>query len=186
MARAAAFIDRDGVINADHGYVSRWQDFRILPGVEQALVKLQALDMALVIITNQSGIGRGYYDETAFHRLMQRFAQHLEQYNVQLAGVYFCPHHPDRAAGEYLQACDCRKPAPGMITRACEELELEPAQSIMVGDKPSDVEAGRRAGVARCYQLTSEAPVTGAIAVSSLLDAAEQEAMFRQAAIDAQ
>ncbi len=176
QGRPAAFIDRDGVINRDHGYVSRWEDFEFIPGVEAAMARLQQLGFAIVVVTNQSGIGRGYYDEAAFKALTAQMTDTLGARGVDVTGVYFCPHHPTKALGDYLKDCDCRKPAPGLLLRAAHDHQLALDQSIMIGDKLSDIEAGRAAGVARCYQVTDGASHGCAIRVASLAEAADQEA----------
>lgn len=173
--RPAAFIDRDGVINQDHGYVSRWEDFEFMPGAEGAMASLQRLGFAIVVVTNQSGIGRGFYDEASFERLTQQMTDWLRVKGVDVTGVYFCPHHPSNARGDYLRDCDCRKPAPGMLLRAAQDHQLAIDQSIMVGDKPSDIDAGNAAGVARCYQVTDAAPHRLARQVGSLADVAALE-----------
>lgn len=148
MSRPAAFLDRDGVINEDRGYVHRSQDLVLLPGVIDGLVQLQALGFALVVITNQSGIGRGYFNQSDFEALTDDLRTRLAGAGIGLDGVYHCPHLPDAA-------CDCRKPAPGLIRRASADLDLEVTTSILIGDKPSDIAAGRAAGVARCFLVRS-------------------------------
>lgn len=152
MSRPAAFLDRDGVINEDRGYVHHSEEFVLLPGAVDGLRRLQALGYALVVITNQSGIGRGYFDEAAYQALTADLQGRLAREGVTLAGVYHCPHL-DTAE------CDCRKPAPGLIRRAVAELDLDVAASVLVGDKPSDVAAGRAAGVGRCYLVRSGQPL---------------------------
>lgn len=146
--RPAAFLDRDGVLNEDRGYLHRPEDFVILPGVEAALARLQRLGYALVVVTNQSGIGRGYYDEAALATLHDILRARLAAAGVTLTAIYHCPHIP-------ADDCDCRKPAPGMIHRAVAEHDLDPAASILVGDKAADLQAGRAAGVGRCFLVRS-------------------------------
>jgi len=160
VSRPAIFLDRDGVINADHGYVYQWSDFEILPGVEQALAALQAMGYALVIVTNQSGIGRGLYNESDVESLHNALREHLAKHNIELSGIYFCPHHPSAAKGAYLQDCTCRKPAPGLLLAAGEELNIDFSRSVMVGDKSSDMEAGRRAGLSRLFWVNDQASDT--------------------------
>ncbi|MEE4203692.1 MAG: D-glycero-beta-D-manno-heptose 1,7-bisphosphate 7-phosphatase [Halieaceae bacterium] len=173
--RPAAFIDRDGVINRDHGYVSDWDAFEFLPGVVEGLRTLQSLGFQLIVVTNQSGIGRGYYDEEAFQSLSAQMSAWFAERGVEITGVYFCPHHPVDAVAGYRGACQCRKPEPGMLLRAASEHALALNRSIMIGDKPSDIEAGKRAGVARCYQVTDGAAHADATPVDSLLNAASIE-----------
>ncbi len=149
--RPAAFIDRDGVLNEDHGYVYRVEDFHWLPDAVRALQKLQQAGYALVVVTNQSGIARGLYTPADVDTLHAHMRAQLQQHGVTLAGVYACPHHPDAVLPAYRRACDCRKPQPGMILQAARELGLDVAASCLFGDKPSDIEAGRSAGVGRSW-----------------------------------
>jgi D-glycero-D-manno-heptose 1,7-bisphosphate phosphatase len=153
--RAAAFVDRDGVINEERDYVWRLQDFHLLPGAVAGLRRLQAAGYALVVVTNQAGIGRGLYTEADFQALSAHMRNHLAAEGVVLDGIYHCPHHPTAGQGDYRRACDCRKPRPGMLLQAAAELGLDPARSVLVGDKLSDIQAGRAAGLARCVLVTS-------------------------------
>ena len=149
----AVFLDRDGVINVDRGYVSRWSEFEFLPGAVSGLAALQELGYRLVIVTNQSGIGRGYYSEGDFALLSTQLIDHLKDAGVSLTAIYHCPHHPTEAVGALRTVCDCRKPAPGMILRAARELNLALPDSVLVGDKSSDILAGRAAGVGRLFRV---------------------------------
>ncbi|HEY9025785.1 MAG TPA: D-glycero-beta-D-manno-heptose 1,7-bisphosphate 7-phosphatase [Burkholderiaceae bacterium] len=146
--RPAAFIDRDGVINAELHYVHRIEDFHILPGVFDGLRTLARAGFALVVVTNQAGIARGLYDEAAFERLTDHMQARMAAEGIALEAVYHCPHHPAGSVAAYAVECDCRKPAPGMLLRAAREHHLDLARSVMIGDKPSDTQAGRAAGVA--------------------------------------
>ena len=155
---SAVFLDRDGVINVDHGYVSTWEQFEFLPGAPEALRELQDAGYLLIIVSNQSGIGRGYYSERDLDTLNQAIAEHLDStLGVTLSGFYHCPHHPTEAEGEFRQQCDCRKPAPGMIQQAVLDYGIDVKTSLLVGDKDSDIEAGRAAGVARLFKVVDSA-----------------------------
>ncbi|MGD2008029.1 MAG: HAD family hydrolase [Cellvibrionales bacterium] len=166
---AAVFLDRDGVINEDRGYVSQWSEFKLLPGVHDGLKGLQALGFRLIIVTNQSGIGRGYYTEGDFAKLTTQMIDHFADHDIHFTAVYHCPHHPTEALGGYRQQCRCRKPAPGMIERAIGDWALDPTRCALVGDKLSDVAAGRSAGLSRLFQVTSGEACEGATGVPDLL-----------------
>ena len=145
--RPAAFIDRDGVINAELDYVYRIEDFHLLPGAVDGLRRLAALGYALVVVTNQAGIAKGRYTEEDYARLTAHMRELLHGQGVDFAGVYHCPHHPGGIVARYAVACTCRKPAPGMLLQAAAELGLDLGRSVLVGDKISDTQAGRAAGV---------------------------------------
>jgi D-glycero-D-manno-heptose 1,7-bisphosphate phosphatase len=147
MTRRAAFLDRDGVINVDLGYVARQEDFHFVPGTLQAARVLAQRGFALVVITNQSGIARGLYTLDDFHRLTRWMREQFADAEAPLAGVYYCPHHPSEGQGQYRVDCTCRKPAPGMLLAAAHELDLDLARSVLFGDKRSDLQAASAAGV---------------------------------------
>ncbi len=146
--RRAVFLDRDGVINEDTGYIPRPEQFVIRPGAVEALAEIQRLGYLLVVITNQSGIGRGYYTADDYQQVTRHMLAQLASGGVALAGVYHCPHTAD-------DGCQCRKPAAGLILRAACELGIDLAQSWLVGDKSSDIEAGFRAGIRRTLRVES-------------------------------
>jgi len=156
--RPAVFLDRDGVINVDHGYVSRWEEFEFLPNVPETLAHLQDAGYLLIIISNQSGIGRGFYTESDLEALNYAISEYLrDTAGVSVAGFYHCPHHPSEAIGRYRVQCDCRKPSPGMIKQAVLDHQVDLTSSILVGDKESDMQAGRAAGVARLFLVNDGA-----------------------------
>jgi D-glycero-D-manno-heptose 1,7-bisphosphate phosphatase len=177
--RAAVFIDRDGVINAERDYVHRIEDFEVLPGVFEGLRRLAAQGFALVIVTNQAGIAKGRYDEAAYERLTQHLRALFAAQGIGFDGIYHCPHHPQGTLAAYRRECDCRKPAPGMLRRAAQELGLDLARSAIVGDKPSDTEAGRAAGlrftvlVASGHRLPHDAAALADQVCADLADAAD-------------
>jgi len=154
-ARRAAFIDRDGVINAELNYVHRIEDFHVLPGVYDGLRKLVRAGFALVVVTNQAGIAKGFYDARAFEQLTEHMRATLAAEGITLEAVYHCPHHLAGSVAAYAVDCDCRKPAPGMLLRAAREHKLDLARSVMIGDKVSDTQAGRSAGVALTVLVAS-------------------------------
>lgn len=145
--RPAAFLDRDGVINVDHGYTYRIEDFAFIDGVLDAAAALAQLGFALVVVTNQAGIGRGMYTEADFARLSAWMRERFAAAGAPLDGVYHCPHHPSLALGALRTACACRKPAPGMLLAAAGDLGLDLAGSVIFGDKCDDLRAGAAAGV---------------------------------------
>lgn len=145
----AAFIDRDGVINEERNYVHRIEDFVLLPGVAQGLVLLRDAGFRLIVVTNQAGIARGYYDQSAMERLHDHMREQLAMQGVVLDAIYFCPHHPQGRVQGLAVECDCRKPAPGMLLQAAKDFNLDLSASVLIGDKLSDVQAGKKAGVGR-------------------------------------
>ena len=136
----ALFLDRDGVINEDAGYVYRREDFVFKDGIFEALREFAQAGYALVVVTNQSGIGRGYYTQKHFDELCGFMLDELAKEGGKIEKIYFCPHAPEAL-------CSCRKPKPGMLIKAANELNIDLARSIMIGDKDSDVQAGQSAGV---------------------------------------
>ena len=156
VRRPAAFLDRDGVINIDHGYVYRWEDFVFVPGAVDAMRRLQAEGYALVVVTNQSGIARGFYSEADFQMLSARLREYLLSEGVVLEAIEFCPHLPGASVAAYACDCDCRKPAPGMLLRAAAQLGLNLSASLLFGDRPSDLQAARAAGVGHYVLLATD------------------------------
>jgi D-glycero-D-manno-heptose 1,7-bisphosphate phosphatase len=167
--RRAVFLDRDGVINEDLGYVSRIEDFRLIDGAVEGLQLLQALGLHLVIVTNQSGIGRGFYTQARYEALTAAYLQQLAMAGVTFTGVLHCPHPPT-------DACACRKPKPGMLFEAARRWNLDLHFSYLVGDKPSDIEAGTAAGLRACVLVTRqpEHPTSASWSSRDLLGAARQ------------
>jgi D-glycero-D-manno-heptose 1,7-bisphosphate phosphatase len=153
--RRAVLLGRDGVINTEVNYLWRPEDFAFVPGTPEALATLQADGWALVVVTNQSGIARGYYTEADYQRLTAHLHTLLAGHGVALDAVLHCPHLPDATVAAYRQDCGCRKPAPGMLLAAADQLGLDLAASVLVGDKASDLAAGRAAGVARLVLVQS-------------------------------
>jgi D-glycero-D-manno-heptose 1,7-bisphosphate phosphatase len=151
----AVFLDRDGVINVDHGYVSEPDKFEFIGGVFEACKRFYDAGYLIVVVTNQSGIGRGYYDEIQFEAVSDWMVDQFNQKGVPVASVHYCPHHPEKANKAYLKACDCRKPQPGMLLDAIKQHNIDPAQSVMIGDKISDMGAARSANVQHKFLVRS-------------------------------
>ena len=156
----AIFLDRDGTINVDHGYVSEIDNFEFIDGVIDAMRELKRMGFALVLVTNQSGIARGMFSEDQFMQLTEWMDWSLADRDVDLDGIYFCPHHPEAIVEELRQSCDCRKPEPGMLLTAQQELNIDMASSYMVGDKIEDMLAAKAAGVGKKVSVRSGKPVT--------------------------
>lgn len=146
-SRRALFLDRDGVINVDHGYVHRPDQFEFVDGIFDLVRNACRRGYHVFIVTNQAGIGRGYYTEQDFHALMEWVCGEFRANGGQIDKVYFCPYHPEHGIGTYKRETSFRKPGPGMILAAAEEFGLDLAASVLIGDKESDIEAGVAAGV---------------------------------------
>ncbi len=157
--KKAIFLDRDGTLNIDYGYVHEIDNFKFIDGSIDALRELKKMGYMLVLVTNQSGIARGYFSEDQFLQLTEWMDWSLAEQDVDLDGIYYCPHHPE-GKGEYKEDCDCRKPKPGMLLQAIKELKIDPAQSIMVGDKVEDLKAGIGAKVKMNVLVRTGKPVT--------------------------
>lgn len=148
ILRPALFLDRDGVINVDHGYVYRIDQFEFLPGAIDTMILAGDLGMAVIIITNQAGIGRGYYTERQFHTLMNWVHGQVAAKGGHINGIYFCPYHADGQPPYNIANHPDRKPNPGMIRRATADLRIDIARSAFIGDSANDMQAAESAGVA--------------------------------------
>ncbi len=146
MNRQAIFLDKDGTLIEDEPYNVDPQRIRLTAGAEAALRALHAAGYRLVVVSNQSGVARGYFQEEELLPVRDRIAELLERADARLAGFYYCPHLPEAPIARYARLCACRKPAPGLLFRAATELGVDLARSWLVGDILDDVEAGRRAG----------------------------------------
>jgi len=149
--RPAVFLDRDGVLNVERGHINRPEDLELLPGVAEAIRQLNAAGYLTVVVTNQSNVAKGFCSEEQLERIHAKLETLLGQEHAWRDRIYYCPHHPHQGfPGERAElkiVCTCRKPAPGMIHRATAELNIDLAQSFLVGDRASDIEAGQAAGL---------------------------------------
>lgn len=164
----ALFLDRDGVINLDRDYVSRPEQISFVDGIFDLCRHAHSLGYLIFVVTNQSGIGRGYYTEATFHHLMDWMGGVFREQGCPIAQVYFCPYHPTAGLGQYRQESSLRKPKPGMILSAKEDFNLDLSSSILVGDRPRDIEAGQAAGVG-CNLLYAEEPLSNCAVVPTAI-----------------
>lgn len=147
MPNKAIFFDRDGTLNVDVHYLHEPEKFVWIEGAIDAIRWANAHGYLVIVVTNQSGIARGYYDEADVHRLHNWMNAELRKHGAHIDAFYYCPHHIEGKLPAYARSCDCRKPAPGMILRAIREHDIDPAASWMFGDAESDVAAAENAGV---------------------------------------
>jgi D-glycero-D-manno-heptose 1,7-bisphosphate phosphatase len=149
MATPALFLDRDGVINVDHAYVHKKDDFEFIEGIFDLCRKAKQRGYLIIVVTNQAGIGRGYYSEKDFVRLTDWMKQVFLSEEVEINHVYHCPYHPQHGIGTFKKDAECRKPNPGMILKACGDFNIDLESSILIGDKASDIKAGKNAGITK-------------------------------------
>jgi D-glycero-D-manno-heptose 1,7-bisphosphate phosphatase len=190
VRRPAVFLDRDGTLVEEVAYLHDPGRLALLPGVA-ALAGLAAAGYALVVVTNQAGVARGYYDEAAVDLVHRRLGELLAGAGVRLDAILYCPHHPEGTVARHARACRCRKPAPGMLEAAAEQLDLDLPASYLIGNHPTDVGAAVAAGVTALYVRTGHAtgrpPPPGVAAfpgieaaVRAVLDAAPPGAQTRR------
>ncbi|MDR0454062.1 MAG: D-glycero-beta-D-manno-heptose 1,7-bisphosphate 7-phosphatase [Deferribacteraceae bacterium] len=144
--KPTAFIDRDGTINIDGGYINNPDNFEIYPFAAQALRMLNTADWSVVIVTNQSGIGRGFYTTEIMNAIHAKMYGYFAAQGVKIDGLYYCPHDPNSKIEEYRKDCNCRKPKTGMFEQAIRELSADTKNMVVVGDKYGDMEAGFKIG----------------------------------------
>ena len=155
LRRPAVFFDRDGVLNEDYGYVYKPKDFKWIPGAIETIKRLKDKEYVIFIITNQSGVARGYYTEEDVMDLHNWINDELcQKYDVQIDHFYYCPHHPTAGLGIYKSKCKCRKPSPGLINKAVSEFNIDRSRSFFIGDKDTDMEAASAAGI-RGYKFNT-------------------------------
>lgn len=171
MNERALFLDRDGVVNVEVGYLHRLEDVEFVPGIFSLCRTAMQLGYRLIVVTNQAGIARGFYSEADFDSLMVGMRAELRAQGVELDAVYYCPYHPEHGIGEYRRDHEDRKPGTGMLRRAMHEFGVSLADSVMVGDRCSDVAAANSAGLRQAFLIhgTEGAPCGGSyVGVQSL------------------
>ena len=156
MIRRALFLDRDGVINVDHNYVHKPESFDFIDGIFELIRKARKLGYLVIVVTNQAGIGRGYYSEDDFLALTEWMKAKFASCGAAIDAVYYCPDHPLHGLGSYRKDSPMRKPAPGMLLQARDEFGINMALSIMVGDKRTDMQAGAAAGIGTLLWLNPD------------------------------
>lgn len=139
--RPAAFLDRDGVLNVDHGYVHRPDQLEWIAGAPQAVALLNRAGYTVIVVTNQSGVARGYYDETAVRHFNAHMQDALRAQGAHIDAFYYCPHHPQGTVAQYAIACRCRKPLPGLLEQAARDWPIDLGRSFLIGDKDADMAA---------------------------------------------
>jgi D-glycero-D-manno-heptose 1,7-bisphosphate phosphatase len=152
--RPAVFLDRDGTLNEEIGYVNHLSRFQVYPWAAEAVRELNRAGFAAVVVTNQSGVARGYFDERLVHLLHEKLRAEIESGGGELAGIYYCPHHPQGKVAAFRRECDCRKPASGMIAQAAGDLNLDLTKSFMIGDRFADIETAHRANLPGVFVLS--------------------------------
>jgi D-glycero-D-manno-heptose 1,7-bisphosphate phosphatase len=153
-ARRAVFIDRDGTISEEVGYVNHVTRYRVFPFAAEAVRTLNEAGWLAILVTNQAGVARGYFEESLVGEVHKVLAAELERGGARLDAIYYCPHHPTVGEPPYRLDCDCRKPRPGLILRAASDFRLDLSRCWMVGDRYSDTELARNAGVRSAFVLT--------------------------------
>jgi D-glycero-D-manno-heptose 1,7-bisphosphate phosphatase len=152
--RRAVFIDRDGTISEEVGYVNHVSRYRVFPFAAEAIRILNHAGWLAILVTNQAGVARGYFDEKMIERVHEVLTSELARDGAKLDAIYYCPHHPSVGEAPYRMDCDCRKPRPGLILKAAREFELDLAECWMVGDRYSDTELARNARVRSAFVLS--------------------------------
>lgn len=152
--RPAVFLDRDGTMNEQMGYINHISRFHLLSGVAAAIRELNDHSIPVVVVTNQSGLARGYFPEELLLAVHEKMKRQLAERGAHVDGIYVCPHHPEAKREEYRLACDCRKPKPGLLLQAAREMGLDLAASFVVGDRWSDLKTAAACGAVPVLVLT--------------------------------
>lgn len=153
-SRPAVFLDRDGTVNEQMGYINHISRFHLLPNAAKAIRLLNENDVPVVVVSNQSGLARGYFPEELLTEVHEKMAGLLALEGASIDGLYYCPHHPEAKEEIYRQDCDCRKPKTGMLRQAAEEMNIDLSGSYLVGDRWSDIKCAHRAGCTSILVLT--------------------------------
>jgi D-glycero-D-manno-heptose 1,7-bisphosphate phosphatase len=154
MRRPAVFIDRDGTISEEVGYINHPSRFRVFPYTAEAIKLLNDEGWLAIVITNQAGVARGYFSESMIKTVHDNLLREVGGKGARVDAIYYCAHHPSVGEPPYRQDCDCRKPKPGLVNRACKDLDIELEQSWMVGDRYGDVELAHNAGIRSAFVLS--------------------------------
>ena len=150
----AVFLDRDGTINEQMGYINHISRFHLLPGVAQAIGRLNTLKIPVVVVTNQSGLARGYFPEELLTAVHEKMSRQLAAEGAHIDGLYICPHHPEAKEERFRKNCSCRKPKTGLLEQAAKEMDIDLSRSFMVGDRWSDIRCGVQVGATPILVLT--------------------------------
>jgi D-glycero-D-manno-heptose 1,7-bisphosphate phosphatase len=150
----AVFMDRDGTLSEEVGYINHPSRFQLFPYAAEAVRRLKENNWLAIVVTNQAGVARGYFSENLITRVHEKMREDLEKENARLDAIYYCAHHPTAGEPPYRADCDCRKPRPGLILRAATELDVDLEQSWMIGDRYSDIELARNAGIRSAFVLS--------------------------------
>ncbi len=154
MSKIAVFIDRDGTMSEEVGYVNHISRFKLLPNTARAIKLFNEAEILAIVATNQAGVARGYFEESLINTVHEKMRALLAESGAHLDAVYYCPHHPAAGKPPYRANCECRKPAPGMILKAAEEFSIDLKRSYMIGDKISDIEFGQKLGLKSVMVMT--------------------------------
>jgi len=154
MKQRAVFLDRDGTLSEEVGYINHESRFQLFPYAATAIKRLKENGWLAIVVTNQAGVARGYFSEEVLVQVHARMRESLEKEQARLDGIYYCAHHPSAGEPPYRADCDCRKPKPGLILRAASDLNIDLARSWMVGDRYGDIELARNAGVRSAFVLS--------------------------------
>ena len=154
MSGRALFLDRDGVVNVEVGYLYRSEEVTFVDGIFPLCRTAMQLGYRLIVVTNQAGIARGYYTEADFHTLMDFIQAELRVEQIELDAIYYCPFHPEHGIGQYKREHEDRKPGTGMLRRGAREFDLSLAESVMIGDRCSDIAAANAAGLRQAFLIS--------------------------------